>query len=223
MLTRTRFYTNSLPLGVEGQKIVSKGSRNQLAYHECVSVCLLGFFHFFHASNFWSKLCKRSPIRSSGQTERKFNFCTFQWQFISLSWCSQNRGNLCANHKTVSAAMHQEPSMSFHKCCSGSSAKRTCIVWVTFHRQVQCIWKFRKKFYFSSLQHNVSLKGNNRFLAHGIGKRDREMKKWMSFSFFHWIQSGVWARFLDDESSICLKAFVMLGLDPTVKAILVEK
>lgn len=69
----------------------------------------------------------------------------------------------------------------------------------------------------------VSLKGNNRFLAHGIGKRDREMKKWMSFSFFHWIQSGVWARFLDDESSICLKAFVMLGLDPIVKAILVEK
>ena len=52
VLTRTRFYTNSLPLGVEGQKIVSKGSRNQLAYHECVSVCLLSIFSLFSRIKF---------------------------------------------------------------------------------------------------------------------------------------------------------------------------
>ena len=63
-------------MGVEGQQIVSKGSRNQLAYHECVSVCLLGIFSEMF------KLCKRSPIRFSAQNERKFNFCIFQWSYM---------------------------------------------------------------------------------------------------------------------------------------------
>lgn len=159
MLTRTRFYTTLYPWVLKDRKLYQKDQGISSLTMNALVFVSSAFFHFFHASNFRSKLCKRSPIRSSAQNERKFNFCTFQWSFISLSWCSQNRGNLCANHKTVSAAMHQEPSMSFHKCCSGSSAKRTCIVWVTFHRQLQCIWKFREKFYFSSLQHNGEFEG----------------------------------------------------------------
>ena len=181
------------------------------------------FFHFFHASNFRSKLCKRSPIRSSAQNERKFNFCTFQWSFISLSWCSQNRGNLCANHKTVSAAMHQEPSVSSTNVAAVPQPNGHVSCELLSIDNYNASENFVRSFTSHHYSIMVSLKGNNRLLAHGIGKRDREMRKWMSFSFFHWIQSGVWARFLDDESSICLKAFVMLGLDPIMKVILVEK
>lgn len=181
------------------------------------------FFHFFHASNFRSKLCKRSPIRSSAQNERKFNFCPFQWSFISLSWCSQNRGNLCANHKTVSTAMHQEPSVSSTNVAAVPQPNGHVLCELLSIDKYNASENFLRSFTSHHYSIMVSLKGNNRFLAHGIGKRDREMRKWMSFSFFHWIQSGVWARFLDDESSVCLKAFVMLGLDPIVKAILEEK
>lgn len=112
MLTRTRFYTTLYPWVLKDRKLYQKDQGISSLTMNALVFVSSAFFHFFHASNFRSKLCKRSPIRSSAQNERKFNFCTFQWSSISLSWCSQNRGNLCANHKTVSAAMHQEPSVS---------------------------------------------------------------------------------------------------------------
>ena len=181
------------------------------------------FFHFFHASNFRSKLCKRSPIRSSAQNERKFNFALFNdhlFHFLDVPKIAETfvqTTKQCLlqcikNHLCLSTNVAAVPQPNGHVSCELLSIDN-------YNASENFVRSFTSHHY--SIM--VSLKGNNRFLAHGIGKRDREMRKWMSFSFFHWIQSGVWARFLDDESSICLKAFIMLGLDPIVKAILVGK
>ena len=173
MLTRTRFYTNSLPLGVEGQKIVSKGSRNQLAYHECLSPRHFFTFFFFLDQNFAN--AAQSGLQR--KTNENLTFALFNdhlFHFLDVPKIAETfvqTTKQCLlqcikNHLCLSTNVAAVPQPNGHVSCELLSIDK-------YNASENFVRSFTSHHY--SIM--VSLKGNNRFLALGIGRRDREMRK----------------------------------------------
>lgn len=77
----------------------------------------------------------------------------------------------------VSAAMHQEPSVSSTNVAAVPQPNGHVSCELLSIDNYNASENFVRSFTSHHYSLMVSLKGNNSFLAHGIGKRDREMRK----------------------------------------------